>query len=291
MIRLMPRVKSNGIELEYDTFGDDGDPPLLLIMGFSAQMTAWEEAFCKKIAGEGFRVIRYDNRDVGLSSRIDGEPDLAALFSGDTSSAPYSLDDMADDAAGLLDALGIDKAHIVGASMGGMIAQLVAIRHAERTLSLCSIMSTTGDLEVGQGTPEALGALMAPPATNRDEAVERGVSAGRIISSKVHFDEAKAARRAGEAYDRAFDPKGVQRQLAAILSQADRTPALADVTAPTLVIHGKGDPLVTLSGGEATAKAVPGSELRVLEEMGHDLPEPLWPEIVDAIVANARRAA
>jgi pimeloyl-ACP methyl ester carboxylesterase len=287
----MPRAKSNGIELEYDTFGSPDDPALLLIMGFTAQMTAWEEPFCRQIADNGFHVIRFDNRDVGLSSRIEGEVDLAKLFAGELKSVPYSLDDMADDAAGLLDALGIDKAHIVGASMGGMIAQLVAIRHPEKTLSLCSIMSTTGDGSVGQATPEAMAALMAPAATNRDEAVERGVAASRVIASKVHFDEAKAAKRAGDAYDRAFDPKGVARQMAAIGSQADRTPALADVKAPTLVIHGKGDPLVTLSGGEATANAVPGAELRVFDDMGHDLPEPLWPEIVDAIVANARRAA
>jgi pimeloyl-ACP methyl ester carboxylesterase len=285
----MPQAKSNGIELEYDTFGSAEDPALLLIMGFSAQMTAWDEAFCKQIADQGFHVIRFDNRDVGLSSRIEGEPDMAALFSGDTSSAPYSLDDMADDAAGLLDALGIDRAHIVGASMGGMIAQTFAIRHPEKTLSLCSIMSTTGDRTVGQGTPEALGALMAPAATNRDEAIERGVAAGRILSP-VHFDEAKSIKRAGESYDRAFDPKGVQRQLAAIMSQPDRSVSLAEVKAPTLVIHGAVDPLVTPSGGEATAKAIPGSELLVLDEMGHDLPEPLWPEIVGAIAANAKKA-
>ena len=286
----MPRAKSNGIELEYDTFGSESDPPLLLIMGFTAQMTAWDEAFCELIADDGFYVIRFDNRDVGLSSRIEGEPDMAALVTGDTSSAPYSLDDMADDAAGLLDALGIDRAHIVGASMGGMIAQLVAVRHPERTLSLCSIMSTTGDLGVGQPTPEALAALLAPPATSREEAVERGVAVGRIIGSKVHFDEVKAAMRAGAAFDRAFDPKGVQRQLAAIMSQTDLTPALADVSVPTLVIHGAGDPLVTVSGGQATAKAVPGAELRVFDEMAHDLPEPLWPDVVAAIAANARRA-
>jgi pimeloyl-ACP methyl ester carboxylesterase len=287
----MPRAKSNGIELEYDTFGDPSDPALLLIMGFTAQMTAWDEAFCQQLAGNGFNVIRFDNRDVGLSSRIEGEVDIASLFSGQASSVPYSLDDMADDAAGLLDALGIERAHIVGASMGGMIAQLVAIRHPGKTLSLCSIMSTTGDGSVGQATPEAMAALMAPAAKNREEAIESGLNAGRVISSKVHFDEAKAAKRAGEAYDRAFDPKGVARQMGAIATQSDRGPALAKVTAPTLVIHGRGDPLVTLSGGEATAKAVPGSELLVLDEMGHDLPEPLWPEVVDAIVANARRAA
>jgi pimeloyl-ACP methyl ester carboxylesterase len=286
----MPRAKSNGIELEYDTFGSPEDPALLLIMGFTAQMTAWDEAFCRLIADQGFYVIRFDNRDVGLSSRLDGDVDVAALFAGQLTSVPYSLDDMADDAAGLLDALGIAKAHIVGASMGGMIAQLVAIRHPEKTLSLCSIMSTTGDRSVGQPTPEAMGALMAPPPTNRDEAIANGLAAGRILSP-VHFDEARVAKRSGEAYDRAYDPKGVQRQLAAIGTQADRTPALANVTAPTLVIHGGPDPLVTISGGEATAKAVPGAELLVFEDMGHDLPEPRWPEIVDAIVANAKRAA
>ena len=287
----MPRAKSNGIELEYDTFGKEGDPPLLLIMGFSAQMTAWDEAFCRLIADEGYRVIRFDNRDVGLSSRIDGpDPDLAAVMGGDTSSAAYTLDDMADDAAGLLDALGIAEAHIVGASMGGMIAQLVATRHPSKTRTLCSIMSTTGDRSVGQATPEAMAALMAPPPNNREEAIERGVNAGRVISSPVHFNEAKSAKRAGEAYDRAFDPKGVQRQMVAIMASPDRTPALADVTAPTLVIHGASDPLVTVSGGEATAKAVPGAELRVFADMGHDLPEPLWPEIVDAIVSNTKRA-
>lgn len=285
----MPRAKSNGIELEYDTFGSGSDPALLLIMGFTAQMTAWEEGFCQLIADQGFHVIRFDNRDVGLSSRMEGEVDIVKLFTGELDSVPYSLDDMADDAAGLLDALGIPAAHVVGASMGGMIAQLVAIRHPEKTLSLCSIMSTTGDRNVGQPTPEAMAALMAPAATNREEAVQRGIASSRILSP-VHFDEAKAAKRAGEAYDRAFDPKGVQRQLAAIWSQVDRTPALANVTAPTLVIHGGPDPLVTISGGEATAKAIPGADLLTFEDMGHDLPEPRWPEIVEAITANAKRA-
>jgi pimeloyl-ACP methyl ester carboxylesterase len=196
---------------------------------------------------------------------------------------------MAADAAGLLDALGIDKAHIVGASMGGMIAQLVAINHPEKTRSLCSIMSTTGDQSVGQPTPEAMAALMAPAPKNRDEAIANGVATGRILSP-VHFDEAKSAKRAGESYDRAHDPKGVARQMAAIGTQADRTPKLASVKVPSLVIHGRPDPLVTLSGGEATAKAIPGSTLLVLDEMGHDNPEPLWPTIVDAITTNARKA-
>lgn len=293
MIPPMPRAKSNGIELEYDTFGRDGDPPLLLIMGFSAQMIAWDEAFCQQIADEGFYVIRFDNRDVGLSSKIEGgpTPDIAKAMSGDHSTASYTLDDMADDAAGLLDALGIDEAHIVGASMGGMIAQLVAIRHPEKTLSLCSIMSTTGDTSVGQATPEAIAALLSPRPTTREEAIQRGGEVGRIISSPVHFDEDKARTRAAQAFDRSDYPDGIARQLVGITASADRTRALSDVQAPTLVIHGAADPLVTVSGGEATAKAIPGADLLVLEDMGHDLPEPLWPEIVDAIVANARRAS
>lgn len=286
----MPRVKSNGIELEYETFGNADDPALLLVMGLGAQMTAWEESFCNQLVDQGFHVIRYDNRDVGLSTRTEGpDPDLAAVMTGDTSSATYRVDDMADDAAGLLDALGIDKAHIVGASMGGMIAQAIAIRHPEKTASLCSIMSTTGDRTVGAPQAEAMGALMAPPATNRDEAIARGLASGRILSP-VHFDEAKSAKRAGEAFDRAFYPKGMARQLAAIMASEDRTEALGNVTAPTLVIHGAVDPLVTVSGGEATAKAVPGADLLIIEDMGHDMPEPRLPEIVAAIAANARKA-
>ena len=286
----MPRAQANGIELEYDTFGNATDPALLLIMGLGAQMTAWDEAFCTLIADQGFHVIRFDNRDVGLSTRTDGPtPDVVAAMTGDTASVTYLLDHMADDAAGLLDALGIAKAHIVGASMGGMIAQEFAINHPDKTLSLCSIMSTTGDRSVGQATPEAMGALMATPATDRDGAIANGIAAGRILSP-VHFDEAKAAKRAGESFDRAFYPKGMARQLVAIMASPDRTAALANVAAPTLVIHGGPDPLVTVSGGEATAKAVPGAELLIFEDMGHDLPEPRWPEIVGAIVANAKKA-
>ena len=291
MIRPMPRAKSNGIELEYETFGNPDDPALLLVMGLGAQMIAWDEGFCQQLVDAGFYVIRYDNRDVGLSTRTEGPaPDLAAIMSGDTSTATYRIDDMADDAAGLLDDLGIDRAHIVGASMGGMIAQAIAIRHPEKTASLCSIMSTTGDRSVGQPQPEAMAALMAPAPTNRDEALDRAVTSGRILSP-VHFDEAKARQRAGEAYDRAFYPLGMQRQLAAIMASPDRTPELAKVSAPTLVIHGTADPLVTYSGGEATAKAVPGADLLAFDDMGHDLPEPRWPEIVAAIATNARRAS
>jgi pimeloyl-ACP methyl ester carboxylesterase len=290
----MPRAQSNGIELEYDEFGDAADPPLLLVMGFSAQMTYWHERFCQALADKGYRVIRFDNRDVGLSSRITGgpTPDIAAAIGGDTSSASYLLDDMADDAAGLLEFLGIDSAHVVGASMGGMIAQLVACRHPQKVRSLCSIMSTTGDREVGQPSPEAMGALLAPPPQSAEEAAERGLAAAKVIGSPgFPRDEAEIRRRSAAAWERSHDPEGVARQLLAILASPDRTPVLCDVKVPALVIHGAADPLVNPSGGEATAKAIPGADLVMIEGMGHDLPEGAWPQIVDAIDANAKKAA
>ncbi|MDQ1395699.1 MAG: hypothetical protein QOG64_958 [Acidimicrobiaceae bacterium] len=289
----MPNVPANGIEIEYDEFGSKSDPALLLIMGLGAQMIAWDEEFCRLLAGRGFRVIRYDNRDIGLSTKIEDapQPDLGAAMSGDPSSAGYTLADMADDAAGLLDALGITAAHIAGASMGGMIAQQFAIRHPAKTLSLCSIMSTTGDRNVGQATPEAMGALMSPPPTNREEAIERGLAASKVIGSTgFPFDEERIKQRTGEAFDRSFYPIGMARQLVAIMASPDRTPDLAKVDVPTVVIHGGADPLVTPSGGEATAKAIPGAELLTIEGMGHDLPQGVWPQVVDAIAANAGRA-
>ena len=289
----MPNVRANGIDIEYDECGNPGDPALLLIMGFTAQMIAWDEDFCRLLAGEGFRVIRFDNRDCGLSSKIEGgpDPDIAAAIGGDASSAAYTLDDMADDAAGLLDALGIEKAHVVGASMGGMIAQLFALRHPEKTLSLCSIMSSTGDRTVGEPTDEAMAALLQPIPQSRDEAVERGVSVNKIIGSPgFSTPESKLRERSGRAYDRQFYPAGNARQLVAIMAQSDRTEALGSVDVPTLVVHGAADPLVQPSGGEATAKAIPGAELLMIEGMGHELPEQVWPQIVEAIVANARKA-
>jgi pimeloyl-ACP methyl ester carboxylesterase len=288
----MPKAQSNGIELEYDEFGDPGATPLLLIMGFSAQMTYWHEDFCRGIADRGYRVIRFDNRDVGLSSRITDAPapDIAAAIGGDTSSAGYTLDDMADDAAGLLDFLGIERAHVVGASMGGMIAQLVACRHPEKVLSLCSIMSTTGDQEVGQASDEAMAALLTPPPQSAEEAADRGWAVSNVIGSTgFPRDEAEVRARSAQAWERSHDPMGVARQLVAILASADRTPVLCDVTVPTVVIHGSVDPLVHPSGGEATAKAIPGSELVVVEGMGHDMPQGAWPQIIDALDRNARK--
>jgi len=281
------------VEIEYDTFGDPAAPALLLVMGLGAQMIAWDEELCERLVERGFFVIRYDNRDIGLSTKFDDgpQPDLTALLSGDGSSAPYLLADMADDAVGLLDALGIARAHIVGASMGGMIVQSIAIAHPERVLSVCSVMSTTGARDVGQPTPEAMGALLVPPADSREQAIEQSVAGSRVISSTGYpFDEERVRERAGAAYDRSYNPAGMGRQLAAILASPDRTEALGHVELPTVVIHGDIDPLVTLSGGQATAAAIPGAELLVMPGMGHDLPLGLWGSVVDAIAKNAERA-
>jgi pimeloyl-ACP methyl ester carboxylesterase len=291
----MPRAEANGIELEYDTFGAPQDQPLLLIMGLGTQMTAWEPGFCTMLAERGYYVIRFDNRDIGLSTQFDQkpEPDLFAILGGDTSTAPYFLADMADDAAGLLDALGIERAHVVGASMGGMIAQELAIRRGERVLSLCSIMSTTGNRAVGQPSGEALAAVMSPRGADRTQAIERTVTVQRIIGSKTPeyavTDEVRY-RRAVDAYERSYRPEGATRQVATIAASPDRTEALGTLKLPVLVMHGDQDPLVDISGGRATAAAIHGAELIVFPGMAHDLPEPLWPAIVDAIAANAAKA-
>jgi pimeloyl-ACP methyl ester carboxylesterase len=289
----MATARANGIDIEHDTFGDPADPPMLLIMGLGGQLIVWDDELCRRLAGHGFRVIRFDNRDVGLSTKIkEGPvPDVMAVMQGDRSSLAYELEDMAADTTGLLDALGIERAHIVGVSMGGMIAQVLAIDHPDRVLSLASIMSTTGDPGVGAPTPEAIAVLMRPPPQGRDEAIEREVETTKAIGSPgFPFDEERTRRRAAASYDRSFDPSGVARQLAAVLSAGDRSERLSRVDVPTVVIHGTADPLVTSSGGEATAKAIPGAELIMVEGMGHELPPGSWPTVVEAVVGNAAKA-
>ncbi|HEV7885976.1 MAG TPA: alpha/beta hydrolase [Acidimicrobiales bacterium] len=289
----MPHATANGITIEYDEFGSPEDPALLLIMGLGTQMIAWDEAFCRQLAAEGFRVVRFDNRDVGLSQKIeDGpRPDVLAAMQGDTSSAAYTLDDMAADAGGLLDALGIDAAHIVGASMGGMIAQTFAINYPERTLSLCSIMSTTGAPTAGQPHPEIIPILLGPRPAGREDAMDRAEAAVRAFGSRgLPVDWAAVRERAGQSYDRCFYPIGFARQLVAIIASGDRTERLRQLDVPTVVIHGTDDKLIDPSGGEATAAAIPGAEHIVIEGMGHDLPAPAWPAIVGAIVRNTARA-
>src|SRR3954466_14146811 len=250
-------VEANGISLAYETFGAPDRPAILLVMGIGAQMVGWHEDFCRALA-VGHHVIRFDNRDVGESQWLEGDPDLAAGAAGDTSSAPYSLDDMADDAIGLLDALGIGPAHVVGASMGGMVPQTIAIRHPERVLSLTSIMSTTGEPGIARPTEAAVQILLSPPARTREEAMERAVAARRVIGSPGFPREEQEIRdRAGRAYDRGVKPDGLPRQLAAIYRSGDRTSALRSLDVPALVVHGEDDQLVPVGGGRATSAAIP----------------------------------
>jgi pimeloyl-ACP methyl ester carboxylesterase len=289
----MVTARANSIDIEYETFGDPADPPMLLIMGLGGQLIVWDDELCRQLAARGFHVIRFDNRDVGLSTKLDdlSEPDMMALLQGDRASVAYDLEDMASDAAGLLDALGIERAHIVGVSMGGMIGQVLAIEHPDRVLSLASIMSNTGDPSVGQPTPEAIQVLMKPPLTEREAVIESEVETTRILGSPgFPFDEERTRRRAAASFDRSFHPAGVNRHVGAVVAAADRTERLTRVDVPTVVIHGSADPLVTPSGGEATAKAIPGAELIVIEGLGHELPPGAWPIVIEAVVANAKRS-
>jgi pimeloyl-ACP methyl ester carboxylesterase len=293
----MAQLQSNGLSFEYDTFGDRGARPLLLVMGLGAQMILWEEDFCRALADRGHFVVRFDNRDVGLSSKLTaaGVPNVFELMQKVTSGArpdvPYTLDDMADDTAGVLDALGLESAHVVGASMGGMIAQTVAVLHPQRVRSLTSIMSSTGDPSLPPAKPEAMAVLLSPPPSARDAAIEQGVRTWRTIGSPgFPFDEANVRKRAALAYDRCFHPEGTARQLAAILGHGSRRARLAHLKVPTLVIHGAADPLVPIEGGRDTAAAIPGAELLVIEGMGHDLPQGAWPQIVGAIATHTERA-
>ena len=277
----MPRTSANGIDVTYETRGDPASPTLLAIHGLGAQMTDWPPGFLDGFVDQGFHVVTFDNRDQGKSTWLDdaGTPDLGALLGDPTVPVPYRIADMAADAAGLLDALGIDRAHILGVSMGGMIAQQFVIDHPQRSATLTSIMSTPSPA-VGAPTPEASAALLVPPAEGRDAAIEQSVAGSRIIGSPgFPFDEAGHRERAAVHYDRGYHPEGTARQLAAILASPDRTEGLREVGIPTLVVHGAEDPLVTLPGGEATAAAVPGAELWVVEGMGHDLPAAVLPEL------------
>jgi pimeloyl-ACP methyl ester carboxylesterase len=286
----MANVQANGIRIEYDTFGRRGDRPLLMVMGLGAQMIHWRSEFCQQLADAGHFVIRYDNRDTGLSTKFDaaGVPDMAAIMTqmaeGKPFDTPYTLVDMADDGFGLLDALDVPAAHICGASMGGMIVQAMAIRDRGRVKSLTSIMSTTGNRELPPAKPEAMAALMSPPGTTRDEVVARSISVSKVIGSPGYpADPAEVRERALEAYERAHYPVGVARQMAAVASNGSRKEALAKLDVPALVIHGKADPLVPVEGGIDTHRALRGSQLMVIDGMGHDLPKPVWGQIVAGI--------
>jgi len=288
----MPRARANGIDIEYDEFGDPNATPLLLVTGLGAQMISWDDAFCEQLAARGFRVIRFDNRDSGLSARMEaaGPPDMASALNGDPHPA-YMLDDMAADAAGLLDALGIEAAHIVGASMGGFISQLIAINHPGRALSLTSIMSGPSRGEGVSPTPEGSALLFRRPPSNPDESIEMAMSGRRLlVGSGDPFDEAFERAKATRAVQRAWYPVGTGRQLLAILAAEPRLERLHGVRVPTLVIHGKDDILVPIENGRLVAAAVPGARMLELEGMGHDIPKRVWPQIIDAIVETARKA-
>lgn len=287
-------TRANGVEIAYETFGSAQRPPLVLVMGLGTQMIAWPDGFCGLLADAGFHVIRFDNRDVGLSTHFHDAPppNIMAGLAGDRDGvgAAYRLEDMAADTVGLLDALSLDSAHLVGASMGGMIAQTVAIRHPKRIRSLTSLMSTPGP-SAGRPTPAALAALFRPPASTREEAVAGTLEVLRVIGSPGHpFDEPAMTELIGRSYDRAYDPAGILRQMGAIAASGDRTEALHKIGTPALVIHGRQDPLIQFDGGEATAAAIPGAHLLAIDGMGHDLPVPLWREITDAITAHAKKA-
>jgi pimeloyl-ACP methyl ester carboxylesterase len=285
---------ANGIEIAYETHGDPGDEPLLLVMGLGAQLIAWPLELCEALVDRGFFVIRYDNRDTGLSTLFpsaggDFMTSFAAALQGAVVEAPYTLSDMAADGMALLDHLDVESAHVVGASMGGMIAQTMAIEHRNRVRTLTSIMSMTGELEYGLPTPEALEILVRPAGATRAEAIDASVAGSKVIASPAHWDEDVARQRAVDAYDRCFNPAGVARHLLAILASGSRAEGLAELDVPTVVIHGDVDPLVTPSGGERTAELVPGAELLMVEGMGHDLPPAVLGQVVEAITSLAAR--
>jgi pimeloyl-ACP methyl ester carboxylesterase len=285
--------RAGSVELAYETFGDPADPAVLLVMGLGTQMIGWHEDFCEQIAARGFHVVRYDNRDIGRSTHMRDlpVPTVGQLVRRSRKVAGYTLDHLADDGAALLEVLGIKRAHVIGASMGGMIAQTIAIRHPRRVMSLVSIMSNTGARFSGQPRPSTYSALIGRIPSDRDAYIEHTVRIFSLIGSPgFERDEDDLRRRAGISYDRGRNPAGSARQLAAIIASGDRTRRLREIRVPTLVIHGTKDRLVAPSGGRATAKAIPGARLLRIEGMGHDLPRGAWPQMIDGIVETAARA-
>jgi len=295
----MPSVAANGLRIEYESLGDPQAPAIVLLMGLGMQLVDWPDAFCEDLVAQGFRVVRFDNRDSGLSTEVatHGRPNLllafAAAWVGLPVRAPYTLDDMAADTLGLIDGLGIAKAHIVGISMGGMIAQVFAARHPERVLTLTSIMSSSGNRQVSLGTRPALEALFAKPSDPNDPqaVVDHLVKVFGVIGSPAFpSDTAELRQRLARSVHRAYHPAGIARQLLAIMAAGDRRRQLRTIVAPTLVIHGAADPLLPVAAGRDTARNIPGAELLVIDGMGHDLPLEVLPRLAEAIGAHCRKA-
>jgi pimeloyl-ACP methyl ester carboxylesterase len=285
-------MPANGVQIAFETSGDRGGRPLLMVMGLGSPMLAWRPELCALLAERGFFVIRFDNRDVGRSTHLHDAPppDLMAALTGNVSSASYTLDDMAEDGFGLLDGLNLPAAHVLGASLGGMIAQTMAARRPERVLSLTSIMSTPSP-GLSNPKPQAQAALMRPPAASREASIAQVIEASRLIGSPGYpLDEHWCAELAGQMWDQGRDPAGVMRQTLAIFASGDRTEAVRGIRVPTLVIHGDSDPLIDVAAGRRTAQLIAGAELLVLPGMGHDLPRPVWPALADALCDLADRA-
>ncbi len=289
----MPTAQVNELDLYHDSFGDPSNSTVLLVSGLGAQCVVYEDEFCERVAAGGHHVLRYDNRDVGLSTHLEGEtPDVFAAVmaagSGEPIGATYTLSDMAADGMGLLDALGIDDAHVLGSSMGGMIAQTMAIEHPHRVRSLTLLYTTTGEPDVGTPDPEVLASMIGilTPQDTREGRITSAVELARIIGTPDVFDEARATAKATFQTDRSYDPAGTSRQFMAILASGSRAEALPSLGHPTMVMHGDRDRLVQISGGERTAELIPGAQLRVLEGMGHDMPPEYWDRIIGGLLDN-----
>ncbi len=291
----MPYTHNGDVELYYETFGKPSDPALLLVNGLGSQCINFSEVWCEKHVAEGFFVVRFDNRDVGLSTKFAHvAPDLASIVKARTEgrepAPPYTVHDMANDAIAVLDAAGMARAHVMGFSMGGMIVQTMAIDHPGRLLSMTSVMSTTGDADVGQSSPEAHQLFMSRPPTDRESYIARHLDAIRTWGSPAYYDEERLRAFAGAAFDRCFDPAGQARQTMAIVSGSSRTAALGGVRIPTLVLHGTEDKLIDASGGRRTAEAIPGARLVLIDGMGHDYPPQFWDQLVSLVTEHAARA-